>query len=111
MSEENNENHTDVLESTPAEEGTWLGSVREFEAEASEWLTPADRPQLKALYALARQLDAGSFQAALISQFTLIHRALLARRPGGKDTGGAGGMTEGQQILSMFESNPAVWRG
>jgi hypothetical protein len=94
------------------EEATWTQSVRDFEAEA-DWLTAADRPQIKALYSIARELDGGSFQAALISQFTLVHRALLQRRPGGPGgSGGSGGAkTEGQQILDMFEQNPGVWRG
>lgn len=66
--------------------GTWRASVEEFEADA-DWLTGADRPQLVALYAIADALDAGTFQAALISQFTLVHRGLLARRPGPKGGG------------------------
>lgn len=69
----------------PSASETWWGSVTAFEEEAAAWLTPADKPQLKALYAIAHELDAGTFQAALISQFTLIHRALLARRPAGKE--------------------------
>jgi hypothetical protein len=94
----------------PVEAGTWTESVREFEAEA-DWLTAADNPQVKALYAIAKELDGGSFQAALISQFTLVHRALLQRRPGGGSSSSSSKMTEGQQILDMFENNPGVWRG
>lgn len=63
-------------------DSTWIGAVELFQTEASAWLTPADAPQLMALRTIAQQLDAGTFQAALISQFTLIHRALLNRRPG-----------------------------
>lgn len=59
---------------------SWIASVDAFEAEA-HWLTGVDKPQLTALRAIAKALDDGSFQAALISQFTLIHRSLLARRP------------------------------
>lgn len=80
---------------------SWAESVELFEAEAADWLTPADAPQLMALRSIAKQLDSGKFQAALISQFTLIHRALLGRRPGGNPTpdapapgGPAGGMFE-----------------
>lgn len=65
---------------------SWAESVELFEAEARDWLTPADAPQIMALRSIATQLDGGKFQAALISQFTLIHRALLGRRPGGNPT-------------------------
>lgn len=106
--DENAENSADA-EHGVTEEATWTQSVRDFEAEA-DWLTAADRPQIKALYSIARELDGGSFQAALISQFTLVHRALLQRRPGGSG-GSSVPKTEGQQILDMFEQNPgAVWR-
>lgn len=88
---------------------TWTDSVTEFVA-AADWLTPADRPQVKALYSIAGELDGGTFQAALISQFTLIHRALLARRPGGSGAGGSRALTDDEQILDMFKSNPGVWR-
>ena len=72
------------------ERGRWVASVDDFEAEAS-WLTGVDRPQLIALRSIAEALDAGSFQAALISQFTLVHRGLLARKPDGKHGGSTGG--------------------
>lgn len=99
-------------EAGDTEIGTWTQTVRDFEGEA-DWLTAADRPQVKALYSIAKELDGGTFQAALISQFTLVHRALLQRRPGGGGPGGGGSgapRSEGQQILDMFESNPGVWR-
>lgn len=67
---------------------TWVESVDAFEAEAT-WLTGVDRPQLMALRAIAEALDDGTFQAALISQFTLVHRGLLARQPGEKNGAGA----------------------
>lgn len=86
---------------------TWRASVDRFRTEADDWLTPADEPQLTVLYAIADELDRGTFQAALISQFSLVHRALLARRPGKTDTP----KTETEQVLDMFENNPGVWRG
>lgn len=64
------------------EAATWCESVELFERDAADWLTAADGPQLMALRSIAKELDTGKFQAALISQFTLVHRALLARRPG-----------------------------
>lgn len=78
----------ETSESTVVE--SWIDSVETFVAEA-DWLTGADKPQLTALRAIARELDSGKFQAALISQFTLIHRGLLARRPGDKPSGPGGG--------------------
>ena len=63
-------------------DSTWIQAVELFQREGAAWLTAADAPQLMALRTIAKQLDAGTFQAALISQFTLIHRALLNRRPG-----------------------------
>lgn len=68
-----------------AESQTWREVVRAFEADAVAWLTPTDGPQVKALYAIAEQLDRGKIQAALVSQFTLVHRNLLSRgqKPGG----------------------------
>lgn len=101
MSEQNDETAPDS-----AENESWAATVREFEAEAT-WLTGADRPQLKALYSIAAALDNGAFQAALISQFTLIHRALLARRPG---EGGGKPKSQGDELLEMFENNPGVWK-
>ncbi|AVR56151.1 hypothetical protein PBI_NABY_1 [Microbacterium phage Naby] len=61
---------------------SWLDAVELFQTEAAAWLSAGDAPQLMALRSIARELDTGKFQAALISQFTLIHRALLNRRPG-----------------------------
>ncbi|WYA78727.1 hypothetical protein LTDYDHKI_CDS0031 [Exiguobacterium phage phiExGM16] len=77
------ENTTDQPESfeLPAD-SSWIAAVELFQREGAKWLTAADAPQLMALRSIAKQLDGGSFQAALISQFTLIHRALLNRRPG-----------------------------
>lgn len=73
-----------------ADDQTWAEAVEMFVDDAP-WLTGADQPQVKALRAIAKALDGGAFQAALISQFTLIHRGLLQRRPGGKDGDGGGG--------------------
>lgn len=73
--------------SETTEPGRWVQSVDRFEAEAT-WLAGVDQPQLIALRSIAEELDGGKFQAALISQFTLIHRALLARKPGDKSSGG-----------------------
>lgn len=83
---------------------TWLDSVETFVRDAS-WLTGADKPQLMALRAIAKELDSGKFQAALISQFTLVHRGLLARRPGEK--GGAGGGAAPYDTPMQF---PEPWR-
>ena len=80
MDEQNAQAAEDSTASSP--EMKWRDSVTAFEREAASWLTPADAPQLMALLAIAAELDGGSFQAALISQFTLVHRGLLARRPG-----------------------------
>lgn len=116
MTEQNDPNADEAPEDSTnddageTETGTWTQSVRDFEAEA-DWLTAADRPQIKALYSIAAELDGGSFQAALISQFTLVHRALLQRRPGGGAGGKTPAVSEEQHILAMFESNPGVWRG
>lgn len=76
MSEQNDEISPDAAENTGAM--TWGQTVEAFEA-AADWLKPSDKPQLKALYAIAALLDAGTVQAALISQFTLVHSRLLAR--------------------------------
>lgn len=94
---------------THAEDSTWLASVQAFEAEAKDWLTDADAPQLMALRALAKALDSGTFQAALISQFTLVHRGLLARRPGGTPTATA--ESGAKREPTMFELMGGVWQG
>lgn len=62
---------------------SWQAGVEEF-VTASPWLGAADMPQVKAMHAIAKQLDGGKFQAALISQYTLIHARLMARNPVGK---------------------------
>lgn len=86
--------------------GTWVAAVDAFEADAT-WLSGVDQPQLTALRAIAEALDAGSFQAALISQFTLIHRGLLARQP----DSGREKVDETEQIIDMMENNPgAFWK-
>lgn len=90
-------------------DSTWQGAVQLFQTEAAGWLTPADAPQLMALRSIARQLDNGTFQAALISQFTLIHRALLARRPG--DPAAPAGPAGSGEDLGLFSALGGVWRG
>jgi len=110
---------SDSTENTPEPfqldpKSTWLQAVELFQVEAAAWLTAADAPQLMALRAIAAQLDGGKFQAALISQFTLIHRTLRdkgdperARKPSSGPVGG-----DDAAILDMFRENPgALWRG
>lgn len=85
---------------------SWVQTVEEFEAEA-HWLTAVDFPQLKALYAIAEQLDSGDLQAAKVSQFTLVQRTLASKRP---DDGKNAPQSESDQVLAMFENNPGVWK-
>lgn len=61
-------------------EVSWTSTVERF-IDDSDWLTDKHLPQLKALYAIAKSLDQGKFQAALISQFTLTQRTLLGKGP------------------------------
>lgn len=108
------ENTTDQPEPFQlADDATWVQTVDLFQAEASAWLTPADAPQLMALRAIAKQLDSGKFQAALISQFTLVHRTLREKGdPERAKGGGAPKPSDEDAILDMFKNNPgAVWRG
>lgn len=104
-----------MTDETPdiASEGTWREAVAAFEAD-SPWLTGADKPQLKALYSIADALDKGTFQAALISQFTLVHRGLMSRNPAAKsDKGGAADQPNEQAFLEMFGTAPdpaQIWR-
>lgn len=81
---------------------SWTDVVQAFET-AATWLGPADHPQLKAMYSIAKILDGDAVpQAAMISQFTLIHRGLLAR--GAKPSGGGGpAMSEEATILDMLD--------
>jgi hypothetical protein len=88
---------------------SWSESVFLFQAEASSWLSAADAPQLMALRTIAAQLDGGTFQAALISQFTLIHRALLNRRPGEPAAGGDAGGRPAATGENMFEIFGGRW--
>jgi hypothetical protein len=53
--------------------------------ESAPWLGDADMPALVALRGLAKELDKGSPQAAMVAQFGLIHRALLKRAPAAAD--------------------------
>lgn len=89
-----------------AADSTWLQSVELFQREAAAWLTPADAPQLMALRTIATQLDNGKFQAALISQFTLIHRTLRDKGDPERAKGGSGKLSDDDQ-LDMFKS---IWR-
>lgn len=96
-----------------ADEAGWMDTVRLFEAGASSWLTPADAPQLQALRSIAKQLDSGKFQAALISQFTLVHRALRDKDPARAKSKPAGSDETPREpdLLDMLNSNPGVfWR-
>lgn len=92
---------------------TWIEAVELFQADAGPWLTAADAPQLMALRSIAKQLDNGKFQAALISQFTLIHRTLRDKGDPERTTKGKTSDTsEEGAILDMFKNNPgALWRG
>lgn len=90
-------------------DSTWLAAVELFQREAKAWLTPADAPQLMALRAIAKQLDDGKFQAALISQFTLIHRTL--REKGDPERAGKGGSKptlDDEDALGLLKD---IWRG
>lgn len=101
MTEQTDENTTDAGGFTGDQ--SWTAVVQDFERSAT-WLTAADGPQLKALYAIAKILDGeGVPQAAMISQFTLVHRGLLAR--GARPAGGAGrgGLSEEDTILDMLD--------
>lgn len=108
------QNATDQPEPfTLDDDSTWIEAVELFQREASAWLTPADAPQLMALRSIAKQLDSGKFQAALISQFTLIHRTLRDKGDPERAKGGAAKPpSDDEQILDMFKNNPGViWRG
>ena len=109
MTSDSAQNDAETFE-LPAD-ASWKKTVELFEAAAASWLTPADGPQLMALRSIARELDGGKFQAALISQFTLVHRALLARRPGEPPAAGGDG-SEGGLQPTMFEfMGGKMWRG
>lgn len=86
---------------TPADvQGTtWVTALDKF-VEDADYLTDADMPQLKALYAIAKTLDGGKFQAALISQFTLTQRNLTQKRGAGEPGAGRG------DALDAFMSDP-----
>lgn len=58
---------------------TMSESVEEF-LEAADWLGPEHAPQIAALRAAARELDI-KMVAGTLSQFRLLHAALLAERP------------------------------
>jgi hypothetical protein len=88
---------------------TWAESVELFQADAAEYLTAADAPQLMALRSIAQQLDGGKFQAALISQFTLIHRALLQRRPGEPPAPDPDAARRAALGPSLFETLGGAW--
>ncbi|AYD86248.1 hypothetical protein JTF60_gp01 [Microbacterium phage Efeko] len=104
------QNAADPFQLPPA--ATWAESVELFMAEGAAWLSAADAPQLMALRSIAQQLDSGKFQAALISQFTLIHRALLGRRPGGDTPPPDAGpvLPTGAPAGGMFELFGGAWR-
>lgn len=80
-------------------ESSWVQSLDQFVANA-DYLTESDLPQLKALYAIARQLDGGKFQAALISQFTLTQRNLTAKRGATEPDG---------DPVAEFMKDPSAW--
>lgn len=88
-------------------DASWMDAVELFQREASAWLTPADAPQLMALRRIAQQLDSGKFQAALISQFTLIHRTLRDKGDPERAKGGKPSLSDDDQ-LAMFQG---IWRG
>ncbi|MGX9346377.1 hypothetical protein [Microbacterium sp. KNMS] len=86
-------------------DGSWTEAVEAFVADAP-WLTGRDQPQVKALRSIAAALDAGTFQAALISQFTLVHRGLLDRAPKGQAQ-----VDDLEAAVHAMEHNPGVfWR-
>ncbi|MCU1529167.1 MAG: hypothetical protein JWP75_2930 [Frondihabitans sp.] len=64
---------------------TYTESVRRF-VESASYLTEEHRPALKVLRSIAKELDSGKLQAALVSQFTLTYRALV--QAGGSKGGG-----------------------
>ncbi|MBX3309703.1 MAG: hypothetical protein KF739_04620 [Cryobacterium sp.] len=61
---------------------TFIYSVRKLKKAAKPWLTDEDYPAVVALEAMARELDAGPVQAAMLNAFGQAYRALLKRKPG-----------------------------
>ncbi|UGS26598.1 hypothetical protein K8F61_18610 [Microbacterium resistens] len=104
---ENSPSTSDAFQLDP--DSTWIEAVEAFQADAAAWLTPADAPQLMALRSIAKELDGGKFQAALISQFTLIHRALLSRRPGETPTDPGEKARRDALGPSLFEQLGGAW--
>lgn len=102
------DNSTDSAEAFQLDpNSTWLAAVELFQAEAAGWLTPADAPQLMALRSIATELDGGKFQAALISQFTLIHRTLREKGDPARREKGAAGQPEAPDLLAALRN---VWQ-
>jgi len=58
---------------------TFVETVKSF-LETADWLNDSHGPSVKALEALAAELDR-EVTAALIAQFGLLHRSLLKERP------------------------------
>lgn len=64
--------------------GKFEKAIDDFES-AATWLGAVDEPALVSLRAMAEQLDGGDMKPALLSQYGLAYRALLARAPKGDD--------------------------
>jgi hypothetical protein len=88
-------------------DASWMDAVELFQREAAAWLTPADAPQLMALRSIAKQLDGGKFQAALIAQFTLIHRTLRDKGDPERAKGGKPPLSD-DDALGLLRG---IWRG
>ncbi|MGW9346033.1 hypothetical protein ACWGR3_31315 [Streptomyces albidoflavus] len=66
---------------------TFIYAVRKFKKSAASWLSDEDLPAVVALEAMAKELDV-KMTPALLSQYGLAYRSLLARAP---KTSGEGG--------------------
>lgn len=73
---------------------TYQEAVAAFEA-ASPWLTDADLPALVTLRSVAKTLDDGKANPALIAQFGLVYRNLQKRTPTEKAGDGLDGLIGG----------------
>lgn len=89
---------------------SWTDATDRFAEAVGEDLGDRFAPQMKALRALAEQLDtAETYEATMAAEYARMHRWLL-NKTGAR--GGAGTAPEEPDLFDMFNANPGVmWRG
>jgi len=104
------QNAPDIPDESAERADSWAFAVEKFVEDVGGELGDRYAPQIRALRALAAQLDAAdTYEATLAAEYARMHRWLL-NKTGARPAGSAD--ADEPDLLDMLAQNPgALWRG